>query len=117
MFFFIALYCFNTGCREGCDKFTSHYIFQFGNLNLNATMGKMISKQLYNECNETLAGSSAICLLFRGKCQSLRGCGIGRANKLLPISIGGIIPGVSLNNERVPSHAQMTPKDDDRQQK
>lgn len=34
---------------------------------------------------------------------------IGRANELLPVAVGRIIPGPSLDNELLPSQAQMTP--------
>lgn len=37
------------------------------------------------------------------------GCRIGRAYELLPIAVGRIIPGPSLDNELLPSQAQMTP--------
>lgn len=41
----------------------------------------------------------------------LGGCRKGRADKLLSIAIGSFIPGVSLNNEFLPSQTQTTPAD------
>lgn len=39
------------------------------------------------------------------------GCRKGRADELLPVAIGRVIPGVSLDNEFLPSQAQTTPAD------
>ena len=39
------------------------------------------------------------------------GCGReGGANVLLAVAIGGVVPGVRLNNQGLAAHAQLTPK-------
>lgn len=55
------------------------------------------------------------CLLLRhGSIYVLGGCRKGGADKLLSIAIGSFIPGVSLNNEFLPSQTQTTPADGQR---
>lgn len=44
-------------------------------------------------------------------------CRKGRANELLPITVGSFVPGVGLNDELLSSQAQTTPEDDGRLKK
>lgn len=48
---------------------------------------------------------------FRSPLHGPGGRGKGRADELLPIAVGGVVPGVGLDNQLLPPEAQTTPAD------
>lgn len=78
--------------------------YLFFNLIFSNLIKRIIVHTVYivNEPQASIACCSHMADLIPG------GCRKGRADELLPIAIGGFIPGVSLDVEFLPSQAQTT---------